>query len=155
MSTSTDTILAYQAEDFIEAHALAAYLDEAGIDVRVLGDSLQGAYSGIRILNEAQVWVAASDRDAAEPLIAAWRTERQAREVELAEQREGSSRRPEIFQFSLMTALGVMTVVALGTGSYAWGADAFNVFSIVLQVAVFVSIPIIFYLRRYRRGPND
>lgn len=149
MSTSTDTILAYQAENYVEARALAAYLDEAGIAVRVLGESLQGAYGRIGALNDAQVWVASADREAAEPLIAAWRDEQQARELESGQRRESSSRTPTAFRFSMMAVLIVMTIVAVGAGSYAVGEEAFNLFGVILQVALFLSIPIIFYYRRY------
>ena len=73
----SESILAYTAESSVEAHALAAFLANEGIETRVLGEALQGAFSGIDSgnLDTVEVWVAADDRAKAEPLIEQWRQE--------------------------------------------------------------------------------
>jgi hypothetical protein len=145
MPTSTDTILAYQASDFVEAHSLAVHLGEEGIDARVLGEALQGAYAGIALggMDRPEVWIAGADRAAAEPLIAAWRAEQQARTAE-ASPISGNSAG---FRFSMMTLFGVMTLVALWAGAYAMRNDTFT---IVLDIALMMCFPIILYTCRRR-----
>jgi hypothetical protein len=73
----SDAILAYQATSAIEAHALVACLANAGIDARVLGESLQGGYAGLDLggMNLPEVWVAGKDRELAAPIISAWQAE--------------------------------------------------------------------------------
>lgn len=75
--TDSESILAYTAENAVEAHALAAFLANEGIETRVLGEALQGAFSGLDAgqLDTVEVWVAAADREKAEPLIEQWRQE--------------------------------------------------------------------------------
>ena len=75
--SESESILAYTAANAIEAHALAAFLANEGIEARVLGEALQGAFSGIDAgnLDTVEVWVAAEDREKAEPLIEQWRQE--------------------------------------------------------------------------------
>lgn len=72
-----DAIFAYRAANVVEAHALAAELENAGIDARVLGESLQGAYAGLNLggMNLPEVWVAGKDRELAAPIISAWQAE--------------------------------------------------------------------------------
>jgi hypothetical protein len=113
--TGTDSILAYRATNGIEARSLAAHLANAGISARVLGETLQGAYAGIDVggMNTPEVWVAAGDRELAETLISAWRRELPLRATQVEDQLEAEGRRPQHFQYSLMTALTVTTVVAI------------------------------------------
>jgi len=75
--SESDSILAYEAANAIEAHALAAFLANEGVEARVLGEALRGAFGGIEAgtLDTVEVWVAAVDRAKAEPLIDQWRRE--------------------------------------------------------------------------------
>ena len=75
--SDSDSILAYEAANAIEAHALVAFLANEGVEARVLGEALQGAFGGIEAgtLDTVEVWVAAADRAKAEPLIDQWRQE--------------------------------------------------------------------------------
>ena len=75
--SDSDSILAYTAASAVEAHALAAFLANEGIEARVLGEALQGAFSGIDAgnLDTVEVWVSTKDREKAEPLIEQWRQE--------------------------------------------------------------------------------
>jgi hypothetical protein len=120
-------------------------LGEEGIDARVLGEALQGAYAGIALggMDRPEVWIAGADRAAAEPLIAAWRAEQQARTAE-ASPISGNSAG---FRFSMMTLFGVMTLVALWAGAYAMRNDTFT---IVLDIALMMCFPIILYTCRRR-----
>jgi hypothetical protein len=75
--SDSDSILAYETANAIEAHALVAFLANEGVEARVLGEALQGAFGGIEAgtLDTIEVWVAAADRAKAEPLIEQWRQE--------------------------------------------------------------------------------
>ena len=75
--SDSESILAYEAGNAIEARALAAFLANEGIEARVLGEALQGAFGGIEAgsLDTVEVWVPAADRARAEPLIEQWRQE--------------------------------------------------------------------------------
>jgi hypothetical protein len=75
--SDSDSILAYEAANSIEARALVAFLANEGVEARVLGEALQGAFGGIEAgtLDTVEVWVSAADRARAEPLIAQWRQE--------------------------------------------------------------------------------
>jgi len=123
MSGTSDSILAYRASNAIEARSLAAHLANAGINARVLGESLQGAYAGIDVggLNTPEVWVAAGDRKLAEPLISAWRTELPTFAIQTDHQPDAKKDRPKHFQFSLITALTVTTIVAISAGLVSRG----------------------------------
>jgi hypothetical protein len=75
--SDSDSILAYETANAIEAHALVAFLANEGVEARVLGEALQGAFGGIEAgtLDTVEVWVAAADRAKAQPLIDQWRQE--------------------------------------------------------------------------------
>ena len=75
--SESDSILAYEAANSIEARALVAFLANEGVEARVLGEALQGAFGGIEAgtLDTVEVWVATADRAKAEPLIEQWRQE--------------------------------------------------------------------------------
>lgn len=75
--SDSDSILVYTAGNAIEAHALAAFLANEGIEARVLGEALQGAFGGIDAgtLDTVELWVSTADRAKAEPLIEQWRQE--------------------------------------------------------------------------------
>ena len=62
--SDSDSILAYEAANGIEARALVAFLANEGIEARVLGEALQGAFGGIEAgtLDTVEVWVSAVDR---------------------------------------------------------------------------------------------
>jgi hypothetical protein len=74
---NADAILAYRAASAVEAHSLVAHLANAGVEARVLGESLQGAYAGLDLggMNLPEVWVAGKDRQLAAPFISAWQAE--------------------------------------------------------------------------------
>jgi hypothetical protein len=75
--SDSDSILVYTAGNAIEARALAAFLANEGIEARVLGEALQGAFGGIDAgtLDTVELWVSMADRDKAAPLIEQWRQE--------------------------------------------------------------------------------
>ena len=116
-----DAILAYRAAGAVEAHALVCHLANAGIDSRVLGESLQGAYAGIRLggMDLPEVWVAGKDRNAAEPVIAAWRAEHDPL---------GETGKPRRFQFSVALMLLGTAYVALMLAPATMSATARNIF---------------------------
>ena len=98
----SDLFLALRTQNPVEAHALAAHLEAAGYEPRVVGDFLGGAFGGLSAggMSTAEVWVAAKDRDGVEPLVAAWRADHEiGKVVALAERtptRPASSRSPWI-----------------------------------------------------------
>ena len=142
----SDAILAYQATNAVEAHALVAYLANAGIDARVLGESLQGAYAGIRLgdMDLPEVWVAGKDRDAAEPLIASW-TDEHNPGAKLPE--------PRKFQFSLLAAMLLMTIVALLASARVMGAETFGAtMAVVLTFLMVLWVDVV--RRRQRRAKS-
>src|SRR5688572_18829138 len=116
---AAEIILAYRAESSIEARALAAHLESAGIEARVCGDSYEGGFTGIPSLKpiQVEVWIAAADRAAVEPLVAAWEAEHHPHRAAAAGQR---------FQFSMAAMLATMTAVVLLAASVGREAEAFS-----------------------------
>jgi hypothetical protein len=137
-------ILVYRAASAVEAHALVAHLADQGIEARVLGEPLQGAYAGIHLggMELPEVWIADKDRDAAEPLIAAWRTEHSL---------AGAVVKPGRFQFPMWLMLLVMTYVALILGSTAMSEQALEIFAPLLGLALFATLAAIAWVQARRR----
>jgi hypothetical protein len=154
-----DAFLAYRASSSIEARSLAAYLDEGGVEAHVLGEALQGGYGGINVgsMNSVEVWVPGSQREMAEPLVLTWRQEvaaATAAENDVGEGRRGKRRS---FQYSMATALIVMTVVAIyaalvGRGAMSWFEVPRSLF-FVLYFVIYVAL-LVKYVR-YLRGGNE
>jgi hypothetical protein len=129
MSSASEPLVAYRAADMVEARALVAYLAEAGVESRVLGEPLAGAYGGVSAggLDQLEVWIAAKDEPEARELIAEWRAETAAarakaiRTSEDAVRENSASSKPDASpsrragrpQFSLATALVATTAVAI------------------------------------------
>lgn len=144
-----DAILAYQATSAVEAHALVAYLANAGIESRVLGESLQGAYGGIKLgdMDLPEVWVAGKDREAAAPIISAWQAEHFP---------VGKEIKPRRFQFPLVLLLIVMAYIALVAGMDALSETGRNVFGTLVNVLFFAGFMIIAWMRvRARRAEPE
>src|SRR5687767_6462910 len=128
MMATSAPILAYRARDAIKARALAAHLANAGIEAQVLGEFLHGAYAGIHAggMNIAEVWVAAEDRPAAEPIIEQWRQEQSAQSTNAgASADEGRTQRPAKLQFSMAALLWLMTAIAILAAATGFGAITF------------------------------
>jgi hypothetical protein len=90
----------FKTPDALEAHALAAELNEEGIDAHVVGDYLSGGLGlTVGTTNLAELWVPESDEARARELLAKWRPTMSASTPKL--------------QFSLKTALVAMTLVAI------------------------------------------
>jgi hypothetical protein len=128
--TVADAILVYRAANVVEAHALVVRLADEGIEARVLGEPLQGAYAGLRLggMELAEVWVADDDREAAEPIIDAWRNEHFP---------TAGALKPTRFQFPLIVLLVVMTYVALVFGSAAMPPRVQDIFAPILHLVLF------------------
>jgi hypothetical protein len=148
--TVADAILVYRASNAVEAHALVARLADEGVDARVLGEPLQGAYAGIRVggMELAEVWIAHKDRDAAEPIIDAWREEHFP---------TAGGEKPRRFQFPLIVLFVAMTYVALTFGGNAMSPRAQDIFAPILQVAIFGTIFVVAWLkiRAKRNYPEE
>ena len=145
----SDAILAYRAASAVEAHALVAHLANAGVDSRVLGESLQGAYAGIRLggMDLPEVWVAGKDCVAAEPIIAAWQAEHFP---------AGATAKPRRFQFSLLLALIVMTYIALLAGFGAMSETTADIFGPLVHLFFFGAFVIVAWMRvRGRHAESD
>jgi hypothetical protein len=145
----SDSILAYRAASAVEAHALVAHLANAGISSRVLGESLQGAYAGIKLggMDLLEVWVAGKDRVAAESLIAAWQAEHFP---------AGATVKPRRFQFSLLLALIVMTYIALLAGFGAMSETTADVFGPLMHLLFFGTFVIVAWMKvRSRHAESD
>jgi hypothetical protein len=145
----SEAILAYRAASAVEAHALVGQLTDAGIESRVLGESLQGAYGGIKLggMDLPEVWIAGDDRNAAEPIIAAWRAEHFP---------VGAERKPRRFQFPLAMLLIVMTFVAINFGWAAMSETAGNIFAPLVNLLLFGAFVIVAWTRvRARRSATD
>jgi hypothetical protein len=145
----SDPILEYRAASAVEAHALVAHLENEGIEARVLGEPLQGAYAGIRMggMDLPEVWVASKDREAAEPVIAAWRAEHFP---------VGENVKPRRFQFSLTLALIVMTYIALLAGSEVMSEASRSIFLPLLTLLLMGGFVMIAWTRaRARRIQPD
>lgn len=157
--SADDAFLAYRASSSIEARSLAAYLDEAGVEAHVLGEALQGGYGGINVgsMNSVEVWVPGSQRPTAESLVATWRQEVAAATGagdEDDKQNQGRARRRTSFQYSMATALVVMTLTAIfaalvGQGVLSWYEAPGFVFS-VFYAALIIALAIKYF--RYLRG---
>ena len=81
-STSSDQlVLAYRSTSSVEVRSLAAQLDEAAIETRIIGDFLDGAGLDIGGMSVKELWVAQSDWPQVEPLILAWRQEHHPQDV--------------------------------------------------------------------------
>ncbi len=153
-----DAFLAYRASSSIEARSLAAYLDEAGVEAHVLGEALQGGYGGIIVgsMNSVEVWVPGSQREATESLVATWRHEVAAATAE-NEKGEGRRGKRKSFQYSMATALIVMTIVAIyaalvGQGLISWFEVPRSLLG-VLYLVIYIALAIKYV--RYLRGGND
>ncbi len=105
----SDAILAYQATSAVEAHALVAYLANAGIDARVLGESLQGGYAGLDLggMNLPEVWVAGKDRELAAPIISAWQAEHHVAVTKI---------RPRSFKVTALIVICFIILLLYGIG---------------------------------------
>mgnify|MGYP002073734082 CR=1 FL=1 len=71
----SEPTLAYRTHDPLEAHALAARLEETGIAARVVGDHLAGAFGTLTSSSvaTAEVWIDEEDAAAAEEAVTRWR----------------------------------------------------------------------------------
>lgn len=143
---TSDAILAYRAGDGVEAHALVARLAEAGVVARVLGESLQGLYPGVNLggMNQPEVWVAATDRAAAEPVIAAWQAE------------HGVADAAPRWQFSFTVALAVTAYVAFMAGASVMSEAIWSIFVPLVNLLVFGGVAIVLWRKvRARRRELD
>ncbi len=142
-----DAILAYRATSAVEAHALVAYLANAGIESRVLGESLQGAYGGIKLgdMDLPEVWIADKDRASAEQLISAWRAEHHPAR---------SNVKPRCFQFSLALVILGMTYIAIWAGSIVMSESARQIFLPIVNLVVFGALVIVAW-KRARARPAE
>jgi hypothetical protein len=141
----SDPVLAYRSASAVEAHALVAHLENEGIESRVLGEPLQGAYAGIKLggMDLLEVWVANKDRAAAEPVIAAWRAEHFP---------VGEKIKPRRFQFSLTLALLVMTYIALLAGAELMSEASRSVFMPLLTLLLLGGFVIVAWRRARARS---
>ena len=133
-------MLAYRAENWVEARALAVHLEGAGIQARVVGDYLGGAHGGIQAgtMLATEVWIPATDRAGAEALIAAWDAEHHPGRVEAIEQP---------IRFSLKTAFLTTTAAVLLAASMSRHNDELSTFASVLLVLFLMAMGVL-VLRR-------
>jgi hypothetical protein len=109
----SDAILAYRAASAVEAYALVAHLEDEGIEARVLGEPLQGAYGGINAggMNSVEVWISSINRTEAESMIDQWHRVRMTQSDEGQEQLGPEP--PAKLQYSMLFLLWLMTAVAI------------------------------------------
>ena len=168
MTATSESILVYRTADAIEARALAAHMAGVGIEARVLGESLQGAYAGIHVggMNAAEVWIPAADRDAAELIISDWQDDRRAQAAERVQSGgEASSPTPARLQYSMAAMLWLMTAVAILAAATSlelmsyrdWPVGLFQLLMLtaVLKLIVKGSRQLFRWLRRCTRDLPD
>lgn len=146
-STPTDElVLVFRTTSSVEARSLAAHLEDADIEPRVVGDFLDGAYGGLNLgrMGEKEIWVAANDAATAEPLVEAWRREYHPKDtVESPPSSSLTLTRAAWF----LAALGVFFVVGLEFGPQP--------LFVILSAAVCTALVMFFALavqRMKRRG---
>jgi hypothetical protein len=86
----------------------------------------------------SEVWVAAGDRAAAEPLVAAWEAEHHPQRTTAVDR----------FQYSMAAMLATMTAVVILAASLGREQEAFTAFTVTLLVLFFVAIGIMALRRR-------
>ena len=157
--SADDAFLAYRASSSIEARSLTAYLDEAGVEAHVLGEALQGGYGGINVgsMNAVEVWVSGPQRQLAESLVATWRQEVAAATAAENKEEEGRRGKRRSFQYSMGTALIVMTVIAMisalvGRGVISWFEVPGSLLG-VLYLVIYIALAVKYF--RYLRGSNE
>lgn len=157
--SGTDAYLAYRASSSVEARSLAAYLDEAGVEAHVLGEALQGGYGGINVgsMNAVEVWVSGPQRQLAESLVATWRKDVAAATAAENEKDDGRRGRRPSFQYSMATALIVMTIVAIyaalvGRGIMWWVEVPRSLLG-ALYLVIYIALAMKYF--RYLRGSNE
>ena len=141
---ASDLAVVFRTDDAVEAHALAGYLSNAGIEARVVGDFLDSAYPGLHLGGRAkiEVWIPTAQRAEAAPLVGGW----------IGEHSLPPAEPPLKFRYSMMTVLTAITLAALFLGVAAaagpLGADsALVVFQLMLIVGA-----VVFVLRRALRS---
>lgn len=145
-SDTDDVVTVYRTADSLNAHALAAQLVDEGIDARVVGDFLSGAYGGVTgTMTQVEVWIPAAQRDQAAPLIARWSGEDEPVPT-------GSKTR---FRYSLMTLLGVATVIAFVGGARPIPESETKSLAVLIAINLMLWIGFIYAaLRRRRMAKN-
>jgi hypothetical protein len=157
--SGAEAYLAYRASSSVEARSLAAYLDEAGVEAHVLGEALQGGYGGINVgsMNAVEVWVSGPQRQIAESLVATWRQEVAATKSAENEENAGRRGRRPSFQYSMATALIVMTIVAVyaalvGRGLMWWVEVPRSLLGL-LYLVIYIALAVKYF--RYLRSGNE
>jgi hypothetical protein len=158
-SNAAEAFRVYVASSSVEARSLAAYLEEGGVEAHVLGEALQGGYGGINVgsMNAVEVWAPGTQRQLAESLVAMWRQEVAAATAAENEEDEGRRSKRKSFQYSVGTALIVMTVVAMiaalvGRGVISWFEVPRSLLS-VLYLVIYIALAVKYF--RYLRGSNE
>jgi hypothetical protein len=146
---AADPILIYRTTNAIEAKSLAMQLEDAGIETHLTGETLYEAYAGLGLGQTApvDVWVSSADRDAATPLVDAWREEHHG---------AGKKAAAPKFQYSMQTLLVTTTIVAI----FAWifahnGETGAAVIAILLEVLLYLVPPVVYFYRRYYRAEPE
>ncbi|MCC6492468.1 MAG: DUF2007 domain-containing protein [Pirellulales bacterium] len=101
--SGSDDLHVYRTASSAEARSLAAALAAEGIESRVVGEALQGAYAGLNIggMSDVSVWIHSRDRERADGLIAGLH-----REAAVANATTGASA-------TRGAMLGILTVLGL------------------------------------------
>lgn len=145
-SDTDDVVTVYRTADSLNAHALAAQLVDEGIDARVVGDFLSGAYGGVTgMMTQVEVWIPAAQGDQAAPLIARWRG---------TDNPTPTGSKPR-FQYSLMTLLGVATVIAFVGGARPIPESEAKSLAVMIAINLMLWIGFVYVaLRRRQMAKN-
>ena len=138
-------VLAYRTTNAVEARALALELEDAEIEVQVIGDFRDGAYAGLSIgsMGDKELWIAARDQAAAEPIVAEWRRKHYP---------DAPSASMGKFQYSMGVALAVMTFAAVAAAAARSGPRALGVLLNLSFLALVLAVTITVVRRRFFSG---
>jgi hypothetical protein len=136
-------VLAYRTLDFVEVRSLAAQLEDADIATHIIGDYRDSAYSGLLVgsMADKEIWISERDEPAAEMVVAQWRRMYHPNDLKPTAN----------WQFSLRTALVVVTLAALGFALYRTSPQVFRVALAVIPYLLFA----FYVVRRLARRRRD
>jgi hypothetical protein len=144
-----DPILIYRTTNAIEAKSLSIQLEDAGIESHLTGETLFEAYAGLGLsrTSPVDVWVSSADREAALPLVNAWREEHYGK---------ANTKPASKIQYSVQALLVTTTCVAV----FAWilahnGETGAAIIAILLQVLLYLVPPGVYFYRRYYRSKPE
>lgn len=147
-ATPTELIVACRTANVAQAHAIAARLNNAGVEARVVGEFLKGGY-GLTAggMSDVEVWIAKSDRAAAEALIAEVMQPAPAQHEPTAMHHPPD---PGGIRFSILFAMMVLTMAAVIAAAGAVRPENLKAYSETLYLSITLVVVCLIY-RRWTR----